>query len=291
MTQTLEAPACGIWECTNEEYHSDYSRVSRSMLEVFRESPSRYHGRFVAKTIPAPEPTEALVFGSLFHVAVLEPEKYTRDYFVPPALAPDNQPWDRRKKDHKEWWKEIEADKRTPITAEDNKLVLAMRAAIGRCPHAANLVFDESMSETAIWWIDSETGIARKSKRDTLHRNGTIIVDIKSCRDASPQAFARDCVNFGYHRQVATYTEGHEVVTGEPPRAMVFVCIEKNEPHDVAAYELDEEAVALGNRQNREALNRLAKCIETGDWTAEYQRRVKRLTLPRYAYMESEYEE
>ena len=69
---------------TNAEYHAMTDRVSHSMLEVFRKSAALYHGRFVTKEIPAPEPTSAMTFGNAVHAAVLEHDRFMKEYSVAP---------------------------------------------------------------------------------------------------------------------------------------------------------------------------------------------------------------
>ena len=78
------------------EYHADYSRVSNSMLSVFRQSRRRYFQRFVEQSMPAPEPTAAMQLGSLVHTLLLEPDDAAKLVVAPKV--------DRRTKAGKEEW-------------------------------------------------------------------------------------------------------------------------------------------------------------------------------------------
>jgi hypothetical protein len=282
-----------IYECTNDEYHADHSRISRSMLEVFRESPARYHGRFVAGTIPAPEPTPAMEFGSWFHEYALEPDKYLAERIIAPQFGPDGERWNRAKKLHKEAWEELEtkANGRGIIDHDTHLRLFDMRRAIGRNENAKALIgLDNGPVEQSIFWVDEEIGLTLKCRRDKVCRDGTLIVDLKTCHDSSPEAFARDAVNFGYHRQAAFYLDGHAAVFGVDAIGMVFVAVSKQQPHDVACYELDYDAIALGRQQNRASLWKLSECIESGEWFAAHERQINTVSLPKWAFYQDQWE-
>lgn len=256
----IDATRAAEWPCTNEEYHATTDYVSHSGLKIFAESPRLYHGRFVAKTIPAPEPTEALTLGTWFHAAVLEPEKFA----------------------------EIVAScgKLTKPEAKRYDLVARMTQAVLAHPLASMLLSQDGPVEHSIVWRDEVTGLHCKSRRDKLTKdnNGrTIIADLKTSNDPRPEAFARDSHNFRYYRQAPYYLEGHRVLTGEDA-SFVYIVVGKSEPYEVALYELDEEALALGARENRILLNRLAHCHKIKQWTTPWECQVTKLALPRWAY-------
>lgn len=252
------------WECDSATYHAATQWVSHSSLEVFRDSPRLYEGRFVTKTIPHPEPTEALLLGTWLHMAVLEPWEFD----VLPnqkLLAPER--------------------KRLALST-------AMRDAVLSHPIARRLFEADGPVEHSIVWPDSETGLQCKCRRDKVCRladGRTVIPDLKSAISSRPEDFSKQCVNFGYARTADWYLTGHHELTGELA-AYVFVVVSKSPPHEVAIYELDEEAVKLGARQNRIALNKLARCFQTGDWAAEHEKQITSLSLPRYAFLSSEWE-
>lgn len=295
MTNVLKKnqdPAGLIDGLSNKDYHADTSKIGNSMLGQFRANRARYHGLYVSKTIAIPEPTEAMVFGTLFHTVLLDLPAYLEGYFVPPALAPDGTPWDRRKKDHKIAWGDLEANNegRLPISAETNKQLLAMRAAVGNNERAAKLVFDsEGAPEQSLWWTDEDTGLVLKCRHDRPAMNGTVIVDIKTCPDSAPEPFAKSVANFGYYRQAAFYCDGQKAVTGVDAR-MVFCAVSKEEPYSVGLYELSAEAVEFGREQIRNSLGELAKCFETGDWRSPHEKIISVINLPRWAYSHDQWE-
>mgnify|MGYP001573056054 CR=1 FL=1 len=71
-----------------ERYHS-CSAISRTKLMVFRQSPRQYWKDFVAKTVPKPEPTEALIIGQAVDTLALEgQEEFSRRFVSLPEGAP-----------------------------------------------------------------------------------------------------------------------------------------------------------------------------------------------------------
>jgi exodeoxyribonuclease VIII len=263
------------------------------MLEVFRESPARYHGRFITGTLPAPGPTPAMEFGTLFHLYFLERFRFHAECALIPRLAPDGKKWDRRGKEHKEFWAQWEAsiNGRQQVDETTFELLRAMDEGVDRCPSAhALLTFDSGPVEQTIHWTDDETGLPCKARLDKLARGGAVIVDLKTCQDSTPEAFARYAVNFGLHRQAAFYLDGFAAAHNVDATGMVFVAVSKEAPHDVAAYSLDMDAIELGRKQNRATMRKLADAIEKDTWDAPHQRCITEISLAAWAFSSDRYE-
>ncbi len=81
-----------------EEYHAGPG-VSKSDLDLIARSPAHYRAQ---KAAPR-EATPAMIIGSAFHTATLEPEKFDLEF----AVAPEGI--DRRTKAGKEEWAAFEA--------------------------------------------------------------------------------------------------------------------------------------------------------------------------------------
>lgn len=266
---------CGEWNCTAEEYFADRERQSRSMLEVFRKSRRLYHGRFISGTIPDPEPSDAMRLGTLLHLAILEPERYRDSTIAAPEC-------DRRTKEGKATWARFleHANGRTVMSADEQLLVKSLADAVRDNQTAAHWLKQPGKREHSITWQDCETGLICKCRRDVVLDD--VLVDLKTCRDASPEGFAKSAAALGYNRQAAWYMDGHKEVTGKLPH-FLFIAICTQAPFEVACYELDADAIDLGRRQNRTALFALSDCIEHDDWQGPHEKQVTTLSLPRWA--------
>lgn len=250
---------------TNEQYHADPA-VSASHIKEAMRSPYHYWARFLDSNRKPVEPTAAMRFGSLVHTAVLEPEELLQRYGVAP---------DRRTKAGKEQAERMAADGIEAITEADMTMALSMAASVRNHPAAAALLA-KGKAEQSFWWDDLPTGLRCKCRPDWYH--GTTVVDLKTCADASPAAFARSVATYNYHIQAAHYLAGLHGA-----ERFVFVAVEKTAPYAVAVYELDAAAMALGRTMRDNALEVIATCKAADSWPGYGDTSVQTLSLPAWA--------
>lgn len=255
-------------------YHA-HPAIGSSALRAILRSPLHYHAEYVARTAPREE-TPAMRLGTLTHAAVLEPARWDMEY----ALYPEGI--DRRTKDGKAAWAafcERSAGK-TVVTYAEASAVEGMRSAVHAHPAAAHLLRSLSGRETPIFWPDSATGVECKGKLDIS--SPRIIVDLKTCSDASPRAFARDIANRMLHVQAAHYLDGVATKTGEEPETFAWIAVESKLPHAVAVYVASQEMLAAGRTERLRALDRLCDCRASGTWPG-YSDRFESIDLPAWA--------
>ena len=84
---------------------------------------------------------------------------------------------------------------------------------------------------------------------DVINYVSGYISDVKTCQDASPDAFRRDVFKWGYHLQAAFYMDMTGVETFK------FVCVEVNHPYTVVVHTLNEEFIDLGRKKYQQALS------------------------------------
>lgn len=186
--------------------------------------------------------------------------------------------YDWRLKKHQDAKKAKRAEGLTVINRADLLAAARMARAVSRHP-LASAILSEGKAEQSFYWIDPETGVTCRGRVDLLRDNA--IVDVKTCADASPAGFARAAAQFRYDMQAANYSEGIEAVTGER-LPFVFVCVEKEAPHLVACYQLDDFALERGSRDCAEARRIFAECESSGAWPA-YSTDIETLSLPGWA--------
>lgn len=251
-------------------YHADPA-LSSSGARAILKSPARFaydreHGR--------PD-TQAFDEGKAAHSLVLgtgAPMFIPRDGIGVPYSA-----WNTD--DAKAQVAEARARGEVPVKVEQHARVLAMAEAVWRHPRAGALFLDHGGPEVSGFWQDSETGAECRVRFDWLRHD--CIVDLKTTDDASYESFRRSAAKYGYHQQDPWYRDG-AAACGLGDLPFVFVVVEKEPPHLVACYELDDEALAAGWRRNRRALELFARCTETGRWPG-YPEHIQRLSLPRWA--------
>lgn len=258
----------------NAAYHA-HSAVSKSHLDLIARSPLHYWARYLDPDRVAPEPTPAMRLGTALHTYVLELSRWDEQI----AVAPDDI--NRRTKEGREQWAAFEAaaKRKTVITADDAEQVQAMSRAVFRHPAAAMLLGLPGKAETTHMWTDASTGLECKCRPDWLTDDGSIVVDLKTTKDASPRGFKQSVVNFAYHKQAAWYLEGLQQATGRRPDQFIFICVESTAPYACAVYAADAEMIERGHDQAMRDLAKLAVCRAADHWPS-YSEQIETLSLP-----------
>lgn len=266
---------------SNEVYHGNEA-VSTSTIKDFIKSPYLYYRKYVAKDVERSE-TAAMTFGSMAHTFILEPEAFEKEYVVMPDGI------DRRTKDGKAAYAEIEDSGKKIVSASDYKAVLELRKAIDLNP-TAKLMLSNGVAEVS-WRIDagaykmqSRTDwfveSCNEEQAEELRKHGLsikagdpVIVDLKttqSLEDWEMQNYGNVIFKYGYQLQLGFYLavinkirkqQGKEIV-----RHFLFVVVEKSAPNDCAVIALDEKTFALAQTQLKHHLAELTKCYKTGEW-------------------------
>ncbi len=263
-----------ITEETHDEYHQrTLGVVSKSVLDLIDRSPSHY--KHWVET-GEEERSPALIFGSAFHCALLEPDRFKTAYAVAPSFG------DCRKKENKaarDAWR-AEHKGAEHLDAEDGKAIADMVIAVHRHPLASRMIRD-GRPEMTLRWTDPATGLACKSRADYFVERLGAVFDAKTTTDARPKAFARDCATYRYHVQDALYREAFRA-NGIEVANFVFICVEKLPPHAIALFQLDERSVERGRERARENIETMHDCITSGEWPG-YSTSIQTIELPPWA--------
>jgi len=250
---------------SNADYHADPA-ISASQLKEIGRSPYHYWSRYLDPDRIAMVPTAAMRFGTLAHCAVLEPDELSNRY----QLAPD-----RRTKEGKAAVAEMAAAGIEAVSEADLAQALAMADAV-RSNSTAALLLSNGAAEQSFWWDDVSTGLRCKCRPDWLSADGATIVDLKTCQDASPAAFAKSVAQWSYQVQSAHY------LCGTLAKRFIFVAVEKSFPYAIGVYELDAKAMVHGAVLRHNALQILQDCKAVNSWPG-YTDGIQTLQLPGWA--------
>lgn len=276
MTSTEIAP--GIYAGVPfAEYHR-WPGVNFSKLKLFERSAA--HAR--EAIVHPPEQTDAQAMGVAVHAAVLEPDDFATMYAIAPKC-------DRRYKEGKAIWAAFEAEAKGMILSEDDAAICrGVSEAVWGHPVARELLSSKGAREVCVVWDDADTALRCKARIDLIGSlaGWSVLADLKSVVDATPDGFSKACARYLYHVQAAHYLAGTAAIK-DHPRRFLHVAAEKSAPFGVAIYELSEGALAQGEQQRRRWLHRFAECESTGVWPG-YPTQVMPLDLPRWAQEELE---
>lgn len=236
-------------------------QLSYSSLKAFSKSPNhfiRYRERKL-KSTPAQE------FGVAFHHLVLQPESFD-DHF---AVAPKVDKRTKKGKETIEKFEQLHASKKT-ISIEEMALMSSMAHVIKGDKRVDDFMIK---TEKEVHGEGQIRGLNFHGFADIL-KEGHFVADLKTCRDASPTAFARDAYNMDYHLQAAIYCRLFNV-----PK-FFWIAIEKDEPFNVSVFEQSEDA----KRKSMMYLDRLIEDFKNWDGNAgSYTKTIDKLDLPSWA--------
>lgn len=185
---------------------------------------------------------------------------------------------------------------KTIIRAADMALVEKIADKISGNADARNALI-RGVPEMTLAWQDELTGVWLRARPDFLPQSCIdggpvrIVTDLKfmAASHCSPRGFSRAVDNFGFYISAAWYGEGIRQIYGKPPTHFMFVVIEKEPPHTVSTYWLEDEDIQRGRLMMRQAINVFAECVKRNDWPG-YTTRPTPIGLPTYARMRIEAE-
>lgn len=270
----------GLHQLGSEEYHADTLAprpslsatlakliIGRSPLHAWTASP---------RLNPNWQPVEKRTFdiGRAAHRAALG---RGGDYVAyPPELLGANGA--ASTKAAKEWAEEQRAAGRVPLHAEDVDAVGAMADAIHAHLARAGIALDPARSEIAA--LAEIDGVWCRCQVDNapdapvmLPGLGArkVLIDLKTCEMATPEACVRAVESYSYDVQQAHYLDVWKAATGED-REFIFAFVEKSAPHGVCIVHLLREPGHSGDwgqdaaEKAATARATWAECLRTDVW-------------------------
>lgn len=269
----------------------DYHRgpgISSSGLKAVSDSVATY-----LDTLSEDTDTAATIIGTAIHDAILEPEIFAKTYHpVEPfprltepvkkaiaAVAPEGSAYLRCASmdgSNGALYRVSGDTLEKSDEAGDGKILLdstllveivQLADAVIDHPVAGPIISHEHTEhETSYYAHDPITGLLCKARIDIFPET-QFVVDLKTARSASWEAFRSTVFSFGYARSAAFYMDVVEWSTGTRPRGFAWLVADKRarRPESIALYAPDELFLEEARQQNREALNKLAAWVETAE--------------------------
>jgi exodeoxyribonuclease VIII len=78
---------------------------------------------------------------------------------------------------------------------------------------------------------------------------GSLIVDLKTTQDASPDGFAKTMAGLKYYVQAAHYLDGYMHTTDFEAKDFIFIAVETEAPYAIGVYNLDMVALEAGRHK------------------------------------------
>lgn len=227
--------------------------VNFSTLKELAASPKRYRHRKAHGRPPRPW----MARGTSGHTALLEPDRFFRDYAVFGHAD--------KKRGSKEWNAFAAANQgKELLKLKEYAEAIAISEAVRADPVAMRYL-GQGQPEVALVWVDEETGELCKGRVDWLDELARVIVDIKGSRNIESHAFWRQGAKLLYHMQAAFYADGFRAITGHEP-ASKTIAVEFDPPHDDVVYNMTTEVLDKGREEYRALLLKLIGCRDDNRW-------------------------
>lgn len=260
------------YEIKTPEYHSDKNAVNSSSLKKMLKSPLAFKQAFWGEPT---EPSDAMKFGTLAHLAILQGEKFRSKYVVMPEFeskTADGKPSDSKNtkyyKDQVSEWKKGIPEDAVICTTEERDKLFGMVESITKHPMAYELLKDGA-PEICGYWRDEETGIRCRMQGDFVSFNLGSLIDVKTTSDSDWNEFRKSVENYKYPFQMAMYAEGIKAITGKRPEHILWIAVESKPPYEVRVFELSPHYEEIGHYEFRSAMRKLKECIDSGKFEAE----------------------
>jgi exodeoxyribonuclease VIII len=267
-------------EISSEEYHK-LPGVSNSRLSVFIEDPRLYFYQFLSGQY-VEEQKDHFDFGHAVHeisllgmcnVEVIPLEVLTKD-----GKRAGNA------------WKAYATENagKMLMKSQDYRAVMRCVEEIQKHPIAGALLAAPGHAEKM--YSATIDGMLFRCKPDKICTwNGkTIVVDLKTTTDTTPNKFVKSIERFGYHRQEYFYRRVLEANQIDVD-AFVFIAVNDSEPHCVDCYELDKEWLDYAVQEAEPALQDLRRRTVENDWKSATENSVIRVSPPNYMRFKGQY--
>jgi hypothetical protein len=196
--------------------------------------------------------SKALVFGTLLHQAILEPDS-PLEY----SVKPNNL--NLATKEGKAWKQGVKG----PILTEQEDMDLKLMSGAFQAHPIARQYTTRAICEAT---IDFELeGFKCKARPDIITNLG-MVVDLKSTRHLNPRQLNYDYRDRGYDLQAGFYTLAASQVLKKEVSDFVLVYMLKNPPYEIMIKYVPKSDVLKSQDEIKQLLNEFRQCVDEDRW-------------------------
>lgn len=249
------------------QFLNNEKALSFSALKAFAESPAA----FIQYQLRQRKTTPTMIFGSLVHCLILEPEKFPSVYAVLDDTAKcinigGKSP--RQTNAYKEWKADF-------IALNEGKTVISIDVFDRAAAVANNVNFNKASRpilemcterEVHVEWnflnIKHHGFIDARTPKDAKTK---VKCDIKTCIDASPKKFQRDIINNKHYLQAAMYGES------DPDGYSTFYFIAVDQKGGVSVHRIEPPLLEYGMKEYAILINAFNRCLITESFDQSHE--------------------
>ena len=204
--------------------------------------------------------TPAMAVGSALHCLALTPDLYEEEVTVLDMASRGNKAYKALREDN---------PRGVIILTKEDDTVHAMRDSMMSRPHIARLFAQdpEDRELTLRWDLETRSGrvLRCKSRLDLPLLGAGCITDLKTCEDASSDAFERNIRYNGYGTQASFYLYAAWAL-GMGVDTFAFLAIERKPPYGCRIHQLSDAVIEKAWHDLQDTLSAYAEAMDTGVW-------------------------
>lgn len=267
-----ELPEFGL-EST-DDYHSDTSAISKSMLSVFMDSPVEYYHQFITGLMPRKAPTKRMKIGTICHAILLEHKKIEEVCVQYPysCLGVGDKLISGKAKEFEQRMAKdgLIAVKEDSIRVIETTIRNARASEFGALLdlHADNAKYEVRIDEEIY-------GLKAKCRPD-IHivlADQVIVPDLKfgAFKD---EDWKRVSNRFRYWLQTAHYSAILEK-RYQRPVSWSFWAFETEFPYRVGPKRYGPRSIEIAANEHKNQMKALKQCYDTGIWKDHFQTEIE----------------
>lgn len=239
-----------IFSESAQDYHANHA-LGSSLLRDFLKSPQLYRDKMLG--LAQNEETEAMKFGTLFHLSVLEPLRFADEV----AVKPDGLSFATKEG---KAWREEHAHKQI-ISRDNYEKILRMT---GRMPGSVRKLLSDGLSE--VTFRNVLAGHDAQCRADYWQQSLGTCYDLKTIKDVDD--IDRSIFNRKYYIQARFYQQVIAAELGKMPHFRLIFA-ETSAPFRWRIVILDSDYAKMADDEINEALRGMAQCEKDCDWSDE----------------------
>lgn len=240
----------------DDAYHADKRFVSSSGVKQAMRSAASWRAFLERKN----EPTDAMKFGTLAHLAILEPERFKKQVVTLPDFG--NMRTNAAKEARAEYLAQLPPGCIFGTAEEMSDLNGMVEAILAH--EDAVMILKRCTPEVSGYYVDKATGLWCKVRADILDLERTeFLFDLKTTKNSRRERFASDIWDFKYNVQLYMYAHGVKAITGKMPEHCGFIAVEKTAPFEVEVFLADENMMRRGREGYELGMRTIEKAVRT----------------------------
>lgn len=271
---------------SRDEYFADLS-VSNSMMRCFElEGPLMAYHKYIRRDVVTDDTKDWQRMGTGFHLAMEDQRKFAESYLIVPTIVPDeyepdailaaekkarggvidgsgsplNKSWQRHKQYLAEMQAQAEMQGKDWLTEDEAAIIWLQVEAVWNNPMCAKYIGQATHGNKEVPLTAEIDGVQCKGLIDILREDLSTIVDFKTTRHRTKEAFVKDALGKGYQHQMAHYMQ----LSG--CERAVIIAVTKEYPFEAMAYSFSQDVLQDAAESNSVTLSRIRGCLESGSW-------------------------